>query len=336
MEANGCTASAAWTVPCRGRKSICSTLSRISTRRGDALLLATATPHDGNDRSFASLCELLDPSLVDGRGVLRGERFRPHVVRRLKRHIRDPHDPAKPLFKERKVEPRPVAASPAKHAAFMELQRELLELIAPELRRAFRARRYSDVLSFIALLKRSVSTVAACRATLNVVAHRFTTALCEGSESQESRRQRLRTLREYHRKLERFGAASQEEEAERHLLEIEDLVQQLAELEREVRRGSRRLVNVATVVEALDNLVELAESALEQDPKLDALVQEIERVRRDEPGTSILVYTEYTDSQDAAKKSLDSSGLEHVLTMAGTTTPEPATKQPTASARRAT
>ena len=34
----------------------------------------------------------------------------------------------------------------------------------PSKRRAFRARRYDDVLSFIALLKRSVSTVAACQA----------------------------------------------------------------------------------------------------------------------------------------------------------------------------
>jgi hypothetical protein len=34
--------------------------------------------------------ELLDPSLVDGRGGLRGEAYRSHVVRRLKRHIKDP------------------------------------------------------------------------------------------------------------------------------------------------------------------------------------------------------------------------------------------------------
>jgi hypothetical protein len=61
-------------------------LAEVLARRCDSLLLLTATPHDGNDRSFASLCELLDPSLVDGRGVLRGDRYRPHVVRRLKKH----------------------------------------------------------------------------------------------------------------------------------------------------------------------------------------------------------------------------------------------------------
>ncbi|MGO9598087.1 MAG: DEAD/DEAH box helicase, partial [Isosphaeraceae bacterium] len=43
-------------------------LAEVLARRCDSLLLLTATPHDGYDRSFASLCELLDPSLVDGRG----------------------------------------------------------------------------------------------------------------------------------------------------------------------------------------------------------------------------------------------------------------------------
>ena len=59
-------------------------------RRSDGLLLLTATPHDGYDPHFASLIELLDPSLVDGRGGLVGNAYRRHVVRRLKSHIRDP------------------------------------------------------------------------------------------------------------------------------------------------------------------------------------------------------------------------------------------------------
>ncbi|UCC30171.1 MAG: DEAD/DEAH box helicase, partial [Phycisphaerales bacterium] len=292
-------------------------LAQVLARRCDALVLATATPHDGHDRSFASLCELLDPSLVDGRGVLRGEQFRQHVVRRLKRHIKHPDDPSKSLFKERQVEPHPVKPSRSQNAKFMDLHRELLELIAPLLRQAFRARRYSDVLSFIALLKRSVSTVAAFKATLNAVADRFTTALRGDSESQESRRQRLRTLREYHRKLARFGSVGHDEEAEHHLLEAEDVAQQLAELERSVRRGSRQLAKVASVVDSLETLVELAEEAVDQDPKLDALAAQIQKIRQGEPRANILVYTEYTDSQDAAEKYLESRGFKHILTMCG-------------------
>jgi SNF2 family DNA or RNA helicase len=93
-------------------------LADMLARRCDALLLLTATPHDGNDRSFASLCELLDPSLVDGWGMLRGERDRPHVVRRMKSHV--------PGFKTRIVEPRPVIAYPAAHPAFVALHRALV------------------------------------------------------------------------------------------------------------------------------------------------------------------------------------------------------------------
>jgi hypothetical protein len=91
----------------------------------------------------------------------------------------------------------------------------LLDLVAPELRRAFRARRYSDMLSFIALLKRSVSTAAACHSTaaachstVQAVARRFQRLLSEQAESQEGRRQRLNTLRDYQRRLGRFGSLS--------------------------------------------------------------------------------------------------------------------------------
>ena len=45
-------------------------LAEVIARRSDGLLLLTATPHDGYDSHFASLIELLDPSLVDGRGGL--------------------------------------------------------------------------------------------------------------------------------------------------------------------------------------------------------------------------------------------------------------------------
>ena len=292
-------------------------LAQVLARRCDALLLLTATPHDGNERSFASLCELLDPSLTDGRGVLREDRYRSYVVRRLKRHIKDPQT-GDPLFKDRSVDPVPVSASPSEYPKFVELQRALLDLLAPELRRAFRARRYSDVLAFIALLKRSVSTVAACKSTLSVVAERFHDILKAGTtENQESRRQRLRTLREYNRKLERFGSVSTEEEEEKHLLEAEDLAHQLVALGRKVRSGSRQVRHVASVVETLDTLVVLAEEASDEDPKLMQLLETVNGIRKKEPGTNILIYTEYTTSQEAAVRILETGDVGNILTMSG-------------------
>lgn len=291
-------------------------LAEVLARRCDALLLLTATPHDGNDRSFASLCELLDPSLVDGRGAIRGTRHHAHVVRRLKRHIVDAATGA-PRFRARVVEPRAVIASPSTHARFIALQRALLDLLAPELRRAFRARRYSDVLAFLALLKRAVSTVEACRTTLATVADRFQRLMREGVEDQETRRQRLRTLRDYHRKLERFGSVDAEEEEQRHVLEAEDLASQLAALEREVRSGSRALTRTTGVVDALDELVTLAADAVTQDPKLDRLVEEIREIRRTKPGANVLVYTEYVDSQRAAARAIEREALGEVMTLSG-------------------
>lgn len=250
-------------------------LAEVLARRCDSFLLLTATPHDGNDRSFASLCELLDPSLVDGRGSLRGESYRRHVVRRLKRHITvpDPDNPGskKPLFPERSVNPQSVTPDPKKHSQYVSMQKNLLDLVAPELRRAFRNRSYSDVLSWIALLKRSVSTAEACWKTLQVVADRYQQYLTDTSEMQEVRRQRIRSLREYERKLQRFGTISADEERERNLLEAEDVAQQLASMQRELRRGSYKQTKVSDVVAYLDELIELADNAKLDDPKLDTL-----------------------------------------------------------------
>lgn len=292
-------------------------LAEVLARRSDALLLTTATPHDGHDRSFASLCELLDPSLVDGRGVLRGESYRAHVIRRLKKHVVDPAT-KQPLFKDRIVTPVPVEADRTRHEAFVDLQRRLMELVAPELRRAFRNRNYSDVLGWMALLKRSVSTVAACAETLAVVADRFQRFLTDTAELQEVRRQRLRSLKDYHRKLERFGTISSEEEQERSLLEAEDLAQQLASMQREIRRGSYSQTKVSDVVEHLDELIELADQARTADPKLSELASAVQEIRTREPNANILIYTEYVDSQRAAVDALKAiKGLGTILTISG-------------------
>jgi len=150
------------------------------------------------------------------------------------------------------------------------------------------------------------------------VSDRFEKVLAERVESQESRRQRRRTLREYLRRQERFGTVSNEEEEERTLLEAEDLVQQLAEVQREIKRGTYQMAKVSNVVEHLEELIELADTAVAQDPKLDQLVAEISAIREEEPKANVLVYTEYVDSQQAAVQALKATpGIGTVLTMCG-------------------
>jgi len=295
-------------------------LAEVLASRCDSLLLLTATPHDGNDRSFASLCELLDPSLVDGKGALRGERFRKHVVRRLKKHITkpDPDNPGKnkPLFPERIVYPIDVIPG-ENHRDFIELQKELIGLIAPELKRAFRSRNYSDVLAWLALLKRSVSTASACYNTLKVVRDRFNYFLEDSRQLQEMRRQRITTLKEYEKKLQRYGTITAEEEEERSSLEAEDIAQQLASIQREVKRGAYRNAKIEDVVGQLDRLIDLSGKARSADPKIERLIDIIKSIRKEEPAANILIYTEYIDSLNVIEDALIRGKLGTVLTISG-------------------
>jgi len=292
-------------------------LAEVLAQQSDNLLLLTATPHDGYDPHFASLVELLDPSLVDGRGSLRGDAFRRHVVRRLKRHIKDPQT-GNPLFKERQVHPTAVVFNKADHPEYTAMQQGLLALIAPQLRRAIRNKQYGDVLAFISLLKRSVSTAAACRSTLTHIADRLDDLVREGKESQDERKQRLRSLRAYRARLEKFGTLSFEEEEDLAEQEAEDMAAELAEhgapelydrlqgiqqelgaAQRKRRREQRKLKQVKDIRDGLRQLADLAEDAQEHDPKLAALLEEIGSIRAEEPKANILVYSEYSTSQRA-------------------------------------
>jgi ERCC4-related helicase len=291
-------------------------LAEVLARQTDGLLLLTATPHDGYDPHFASVVELLDPSLVDGRGVLRGERYRQHVVRRLKQHVKDP-ETGEPLFKTRRVRPCAVSFDQETRPAFAAFQQALLAAVAPRLRQAVRQRRYGEVLAFVALLKRSVSTVAACRNTLGVIRDRYLEMMTSRETEADSRSQRLRTLRDYQRRLERYGTLSFEEEQDRAALEAEDMAAELAatgledvvgridELLRTSRREQKRGRRVATTRDALDALVEMAAAAQDEDPKLSVVMDELRAIRAREPRANVLLYTEYTDSQDAVVACLE-------------------------------
>ena len=71
----------------------------------------------------------------------------------------------------------------------------LAALVAPRLRRAKRSGDYADALAFIGLLKRSVSTIAACVATLQVVAERYRLLRANGNDAEALRKERARALR---------------------------------------------------------------------------------------------------------------------------------------------
>lgn len=299
----------------RGQDSLRRTLAEVLARRSDSLLLLTATPHDGYDPHFASLMELLDPSLVDGRGALRGDRYLRHFVRRLKRHIKNP-DTGGPMFLEREIVPVAIDLTRNPDSSYARLQRGILALAAPQLKRAIRNKRYDDALAVIALLKRSVSTARACEATLSAVDERLGALAQRGEEAQEARRQRIRSLKELSERQDRFGALSFEEEQDQSALEAEsiatDLVASgpdalddaLTEARAAARHHQRAARDRRTLRTALQELSAIAAEAKAADPKLRRVLDLIATIRRSEPSANVLVYTEYTDSQEALVEAL--------------------------------
>ena len=265
---------------CVGEENQRRRLASVLAGRSDGLLLLTATPHDGKDANFASLIALLDPSLVDAAGRLVGTGYRRHVVRRLKSHIRDPA--GAPLFRERIVVPiRVEVGDAAPVAAF---HRALSALVAPRLQRSRDRAGLSDALAFVSLLKRSMSSIAACVATLRVVAARY------GTKPLPDRR---RALRAWRRRTGRYGVLGPAEEAEIALLEAEEMAASMT--------GQQ-------AAQQLAELIHLGESALPLDPKLAALVLEVRLIRLRHTDANVLVYTEYADSQSAAVAALAEIG----------------------------
>jgi superfamily II DNA or RNA helicase len=255
-------------------------LAEVLAKQTDGLLLLTATPHDGHDAHFASLITLLDPSLVDGQGQLIGTAYRRHVVRRLKSHIRSAS--GAPLFRNRIVTPVRVdvtAAEPVR--AF---HQALSALVAPRLQRSRDRTGLTDALAFVSLLKRSMSTIAACLATLRTISDRYDI---------KPSKQRQTALRAYRRRMARFGVLPEADE------------QDIAELEAEEMAAS---LSGAEAAAALRTLIALGEAAAPQDPKLAALLLEIRLIRLQHPGANVLVYTEYADSQRAAVEALAELG----------------------------
>ncbi|MBE6474846.1 MAG: DEAD/DEAH box helicase [Actinomyces succiniciruminis] len=101
-------------------------LADILARQTDALILASATPHNGDPRSFAELIRLLEPTAVHADGSLDQEAVRRLVIRRH-RHSEEVRDVVGDRWKERLTPVnRLVAPSPAEDAVAGELSRSWL------------------------------------------------------------------------------------------------------------------------------------------------------------------------------------------------------------------
>ncbi len=101
-------------------------LADILARQTDALILASATPHNGDPKSFAELIRLLEPTAVRADGSLDEEAVRRLVIRRH-RHSDEVRDVVGGRWKERLTPVNKlVEPSPAEDAVAGELSRTWL------------------------------------------------------------------------------------------------------------------------------------------------------------------------------------------------------------------
>ena len=174
-------------------------LADILARQTDALVLASATPHNGNPKSFAELIRLLEPTAVRADGSLDEEAVRRLVIRRH-RHSDEVRDVVGGRWKERLTPVNKlVEPSPAEDAVAGELSRTWLHrsdgASAPGGRRP--AARGGDSLFAWTLAKSFLSSPAALIQTIDErLARRRSRAAASSLPEPSEQSQALTRLRE--------------------------------------------------------------------------------------------------------------------------------------------
>lgn len=260
-------------------------LGRELRKATRALVLLTATPHNGYRHSFRSLLELIEPTdaaLVGGEATVRARVAR-CMVRRLKRQITKsgPDGSRIPAFVPRApVEPLQVTCESAE-------EREVFELVTGYCAKTLAAAADSeqrDLVSFAMQIvkKRMLSTR---RALAHTVAARLD-ALKAADDAPGPSRKEVRELQ--------GDLPLPEEEAERVVSRVLN-----SSVPREARRRKVEARQLREVKRALDRLDG------RPDPKITRLLGELRSSVLDRTGERAIVFTEYRDSLAALREALE-------------------------------
>jgi superfamily II DNA or RNA helicase len=251
-------------------------LAQWIARASDALMLLSATPHSGYDESFASLLNLIEPTLVTDTKDMSYKHYGRYLVRHLKRHIKKPD--GTPLFVPAdESKPIPVALTPAEAAVHSAVTKQAATLDEQAEKLKAERDRYALRLVATILRKRAASSLAALRET---VANRLENLEHEAEEV-ELRRDHLRSLRK--------GETIPDED--------------LKQLERDVHRSYlARIRSVGKVLRAIETEMEdlldlqglLAKCPTETESKAEALLAELQSIHRDEPDEKVIIFSEYS------------------------------------------
>lgn len=139
-------------------------LANLLARTSEALILTSATPHDGKKESFASLMNLLDPTAIADDQDYTAEDVQGLFVRRFKKDVQ--HE-VRGAFSERQLESHSIDASPEEDAVFELLNGASFRTIHPRRRQSNDERPHgSGILFRTLLLKAFLSSPQALRETV--------------------------------------------------------------------------------------------------------------------------------------------------------------------------
>ncbi|MEW6246516.1 MAG: helicase-related protein [Nitrospirota bacterium] len=253
------------------------------------LLLLTATPHNGYRHSFRSLLELVEPAEATLHG--RTEDVQRRIARTMIRRL-------KPQIVKTTSDGRVVPAFPVRHPVgrievrnLTDEERDMFRLVTEYCAKTIKSAEGSeeaDLVSFAMQIvkKRMLSSRAALKQT---VANRLK-ALAARQHEDPPKPSELRELQS--------DLPLAESQAERTALRVLRTA-----LSRDARRRNAEKRQLKTIENLLDRV------ASRPDPKIVALIADLERDVLPVPGEKAIVFTEYRDTLAALQEAFDAHPL---------------------------
>ena len=247
-------------------------LGELLSKASPHLLLLTATPHSGKTEPFLRLMRLLDEDAFPSVKAVVREQVAPYLIRTEKREAVD--NKGNSLFRKRHTHVMEIAWE-ARHELQRQLYEEVTEYVRNGYNKAIRERK--NYIGFLMILfQRLVSS--------------STTAIIDAMEK------RLNALEMQSEQL--------------HSGNFSELVECDAE---ESLKDALTLLsaNIKEEIRQLHALLSLAKQAHIQgmDAKQEALIDLLEKLRRQEPDAKIILFTEFVATQEAIRQLAEYNGV---------------------------
>lgn len=251
-------------------------LGEMLSKASPHLLLLTATPHSGKTEPFLRLMRLLDEDAFPSVKAVVRDQVAPYLIRTEKRDAVD--NEGNSLFRKRHTHVMEIAWEP-RHELQRQLYQEVTEYVRNGYNKAIRERK--NYIGFLMILfQRLVSS--------------STTAIIDAMEK------RLNALEMQSEQL--------------HSDNFNELVESDAE---ESLKDALTLLstNIKEEIRQLRALLSLAKQAHVQgmDAKQEALIDLLDKIRRQEPDAKIILFTEFVATQEAIRQLAEYNGISTTL-----------------------